>query len=31
MDGLEAEWLALLAEYDRSEEWQASGYLSAAA
>jgi hypothetical protein len=31
MDALEGEWLALVAEYDRSGEWQASGYLSAAA
>jgi len=28
MDALEGEWLALVAEYDRSGEWQAS-YLSA--
>src|SRR5690348_2106340 len=29
MDALEGEWLALVAEYDRSGEWQAE-YLSAA-
>jgi hypothetical protein len=31
MDAFEGEWLALVAEYDRSGEWQAAGYLSAAA
>ena len=31
IDALEGEWLALVAEYDRSGGWQASGYLSAAA
>ncbi len=31
MEALEGEWLALVGEYDRSGEWQTSGYLSAAA
>jgi hypothetical protein len=31
MDALEGRWLALVAEYDRSGEWQASGYPSTAA
>jgi Domain of unknown function (DUF222)/HNH endonuclease len=30
MRALDAEWLALIAEYDRSHDWQASGYASAA-
>jgi 5-methylcytosine-specific restriction protein A len=30
MDALEGEWLALVAEFDRSGEWEAAGYLSAA-
>jgi hypothetical protein len=31
IDALEARWLALVAEYDRSGAWQVSGHLSAAA
>ena len=31
LDQLEAEWLAKVGEYERSREWQADGYLSAAA
>jgi hypothetical protein len=31
MEALEGQWLALVAEYDRSGEWQASGFVSAAA
>jgi hypothetical protein len=30
MDALEGEWLALVADYDRSREWEASGYANAA-
>lgn len=31
IDALEAEWLAMVRAYDRSEEWRADGYGSAAA
>jgi len=31
IDALEAEWLAMVREYDRSQEWRGDGYLSAAA
>jgi 5-methylcytosine-specific restriction endonuclease McrA len=31
LDRLEAEWLFRVGEYDRSKEWQADGFLSAAA
>jgi len=31
IDALEAKWLVLVAEYDASEVWRASGHLSAAA
>ena len=31
IDAMEAEWLAKVGEYERSREWQADGYLSAAA
>jgi hypothetical protein len=31
IDALEAEWLAMVREYDRAGEWRADGYLSAAA
>jgi hypothetical protein len=30
IDGQEAEWLAMVREYDRSGEWRADGYFSAA-
>jgi len=31
IDAFEAEWFALVGEYDRSGEWQADGHASAAA
>jgi hypothetical protein len=31
IDALEAEWLAMVRAYDRSEDWRADGYGSAAA